>query len=205
VAGGSRKRGGDRSQGGAGGEADEAAELPWSGVAENRCGVHRVGSGDLLPIVDVDTRASARCVPRLVRFIGFLRHEVARWLSQRLPCRRLSRHRSDTCCNSPMQREFPSQTDARTHAHRDAHPICEAPASETTQSTKTDSGISALDQPGGSAPENIEELAREARSLFGLMWQSDRSLPGSPRSNMRLLLSETGTDSLPAPYILDRP
>jgi hypothetical protein len=40
----------NRSQGGAGGEADEAAGLPWSGVAESRCGVHRVGSGNLLPI-----------------------------------------------------------------------------------------------------------------------------------------------------------
>jgi hypothetical protein len=28
----------NRSQGGDGGEADEAAGLPWSGVAENRCG-----------------------------------------------------------------------------------------------------------------------------------------------------------------------
>jgi hypothetical protein len=41
----------NRSQGGAGGEAGEAAGLPWSGVAENRRGVHRVGSGNLLPIV----------------------------------------------------------------------------------------------------------------------------------------------------------
>ena len=41
----------DASQHGAEARAEEGTEPPWSEGAENRCGVHRVGSGNLLPIV----------------------------------------------------------------------------------------------------------------------------------------------------------
>ena len=138
-------------------------------------------------------------------FIGFLRRVGARWLSRQSPCRRLSRHRSGTCCNSPTQPESPAQTDAHIHARQESHLIGESPESGMTQSTKTGSGIAALDQLEGNELGNTEEPSSVARRQFWLIRQNDRSLPDSPRRCMRLLLSETGTDSLPLPYILDLP
>jgi len=120
------------------------------------------------------------------------------WSLLQWPFHRLSRLRSGTRYNTATRHEPRVPTEEYTRACQEFRRLCAE--KEKTQLTKKGSSISARGLLVGSERENSRSLVAASRHLFALMWQNERCLPSSPQKYMRLLLSETETDTLPVPY-----
>lgn len=144
-----------------------------------------------------------------IRFVRALRASTSKIISLLLkgcwpllqwPCRRLSRHRSDIRCNTATRPVLRVPTKEHNLARQEFRR--RYAEKETTQLTKKDSGISAHGLLVGSERENSRSLVVAARHLFVLMRRNEHCPQSSHQRRMRLLVSETGSDTLPVPYDL---